>query len=153
VTSNHVLLLPVGHDLGALYPEAGVDKRRQQVRAGTDVVELEDRDFAVWLLAHGTDDEDRPTRQSLIIGAEKLGLPAVGVNGTIDRFLEDRLLTEVDPDEESAVRFAEQHQLIPLMHGLGPDPEQPWLQTIGLLNQPVIQVSSALYDVWSWAHL
>src|SRR4051812_46343133 len=31
--------------------------------------------------------------------------------------------------------------------------EQPWRQTIGLLNQPVAQVSSAMYDVWAWAHL
>lgn len=153
MTADQALLIPVGHDLGVLYPESGSDKRRQQVRTGTEVAELEDHDFAVWLLAHGVDDQDRPSRQSLLGNAEKLGLSPVEVERTLNRFLDDKLLFEVEPDGESAVAFAEQHQLIPLMHGLGPDLEQPWLQTIGLLNQPVVQVSNALYDVWAWTQL
>jgi hypothetical protein len=143
----------VGHDLGVLYPEPGSDQRRQQIRAGADVVELEDMDFAIWLLAHGVDDQDRPTRTSLVASAQRLGLPAATIDDAVDRFLVSGLLVEVQPAGDSAVLFAEQHQLVPLMLGLGPDQEQPWLQTIGLLNQPVAQVSSAMYDVWAWAHL
>jgi hypothetical protein len=123
------------------------------VRVGTEVVELEDRDFAVWLLAHGTDDQDRPTRASLLAAAVKLGLDQAAADETVDRFVSDQMLFEVDPEGESAVRFAKDHQLFPLMYGLGPDAEQPWLQTIGLLNQPVVQVSNAMYDVWAWAQL
>jgi hypothetical protein len=118
-----------------------------------EVVELKDQDFVVWLLAHGTDNEDRPTRQSLVATAEKLGLAPSQVDAAVERFVADQLLFEVDPAGESAIAFAERHQLIPLMHGLGPDAEQPWLQTIGLLNQPVVQVSNALYDVWAWSQL
>jgi len=146
------LLLPVGHDLGVLYAEGG-GERRQQVRVGVEVVELEDRDFAVWLLAHGTDNEDRPTRQSLVEKAEKLGLAADQADAAVERFVAEKLLFEVVPDGESAIAFAEGHQLVPLMHGLGPDADEPWLQTIGLLNQPVVQVSNALYDVWAWSSL
>src|SRR5207249_1515871 len=109
------------------------------------------REFAVWLLAHGTDDADRPTRESLAERAGKLGLD--GVEEPIERFLKDGLLVAVDPEGDAAVEFAQEHQLFPLVHGLGPDPEQPWMQTVGLLNQPIAQVSSALYDVWAWAQL
>jgi hypothetical protein len=153
VGTDDALLVPVGHDLGALYSEAGSDQRRQQVRIGVDVIELEDSEFAVWLLAHGIDDQDRPTRASLTAAAQRLGLETAGIGQTVDRITADGLIFEVEPGGESAVRFAEEHQLFPLMHGLGPDAEQPWLQTIGLLNQPVVQVSNALYDVWFWAQL
>ena len=153
MATDDVLLVPVGHDLGVLYPQPGSDERRQQVRAGADVVELEDTEFAIWLLAHGVSDQDRPTRPSLIAAAERLGVATAVVDEAVDRFLDDGLLVEVQPDGDSAVSFAERHQLIPLLLGLGPDQEQPWLQTIGLLNQPVAQVSSAMYDVWAWAQL
>jgi hypothetical protein len=143
------LLIPVGHDLGVLYPDRGPE-HRQQVRVGVEVVELADREFAVWLLAHGVDDADRPTRQSL---AERAGTLGLEVDGVVERFLADGLLAAVDPEADDAVEFAQEHQLFPLGHGLGPDPEQPWLQTVGLLNQPIAQVSTALYDVWAWTQL
>jgi hypothetical protein len=117
------------------------------------VAELEDREYAVWLLAHGIDDEDRPTQPKLVEQAGKLGLALEDVGAAIDRFLADGLLAAVDPEGEAAVEFAREHQLYPLLHGLGPDPEQPWMQTVGMLNQPVAQVSNALYDVWAWAQL
>lgn len=146
------LLIPVGHDLGVLYPDAGAG-HRQQVRVGVEVVELEDREFAVWLLAHGTDDADRPTRGSVTKVAEKLGLPVDGVGPAIDRFLADGLLIAVDPESDGAVEFAQEHQLFPLLHGLGPDTQDPGLRTVGVLNQPIAQVSTAMYDVWAWAQL
>ncbi|MEI8410784.1 MULTISPECIES: hypothetical protein [unclassified Kribbella] len=144
------LLIPVGHDLGVLYADSG-SAHRQQVRVGVDVAELEDREFAVWLLAHGTDDADRPTRETVTKLAEKLGLPVDGVGPAIDRFLADGLLVAVDPESDGAVEFAREHQLFPLLHGLGPD--ESGLQTVGVLNQPIAQVSTAMYDVWAWAQL
>jgi hypothetical protein len=129
---------------------SGPDERRQQVRVGVEVAELPDHEFAVWLLAHGVDDQDRPTRKSLNDRAVKLGLDAGPV---VERFLRDGLLAAVDPDDDSAVAFAEQHQLFPLLQGLGPDPDEPWMQTVGVLNQPVAQVSVAVYDVLMWSQL
>ena len=151
--AGDALLVPVGHDLGVLYPEAGSDERRQQVRAGVDVVELDDRDFAVWLLAHGVSDDGRPTRSTVLATAELVGLERQQVEAAVDRLLADGLLVDVEPQELSAVGFAEQHQLFPLVIGLGPDSENAMLQTIGLLDQPLAQVSNALYDVWMWAQL
>jgi hypothetical protein len=145
------LLLPIGHDLGGLYAEG--TQRRQQVRAGVDLAELTGAEAGVWLLAHGIDDRDRPTRDSVVKEATRLGIDTEEADEIVDRLLADRLLAAVDPDGESAVEFAERHQLIPLLLGLGPDPEQPWMQSIGAINKPVVQVSTAVYDVWSWAHL
>jgi hypothetical protein len=144
------LLIPIGHDLGVLYPDRGTE-HRQQVRVGVEVAELADPEFAVWLLAHGTDAEDRPTRESLVAVAERLGLPGAEVAATVGRFVGDGLLVAVDPEGDGAVEFAREHQLFPLMHGLGPDKEEPWLLTLGVLDQPVAQVSQAIYDVWAWA--
>lgn len=145
------LLLPIGHDLGGLYAEG--TQRRQQVRAGVDLAELIGAEAGVWLLAHGIDDRDRPTRDSVVEEATRFGIDAEEADEIVDRLLADRLLAAVDPDGDSAVEFAERHQLIPLLLGLGPDPEQPWMQSIGAINKPVVQVSTAVYDVWSWAHL
>jgi hypothetical protein len=146
------LLLPIGHDLGARYAGAGA-AHRQQVRAGIDVAELTGTEFTVWLLAHGIDDQDQPTRDSVVKTAERFGLDQDKAGRIVDQLLTDRLLAALDPDSEAAVEFAQRHQLIPLLVGLGPDPDEPWMQNIGLLNQPVVQVSTAVYDVWSWAHL
>ncbi|TCC58275.1 hypothetical protein E0H73_28595 [Kribbella pittospori] len=150
--ADDALLIPVGHDLGALYLDSGPE-HRQQVRMGVEVMELDDREFAVWLLAHGIGNDDRPTRESLLGQAEKRGLARDDVGAAVEQFLGDGLLVAVEPEADAAVAFALEHQLFPLLQGLGPDPEQPWLQTIGMLNQPVAQVSSALYDVWAWAQL
>ncbi|MGW6197209.1 hypothetical protein ACWF0M_13785 [Kribbella sp. NPDC055110] len=148
MTTDRELLIPVGHDVGVVY--SGADERRQQVRVGVEVAELPDHEFAVWLLAHGVDDQDRPTRSSLTERAVNLGLKAEQV---VERFLRDGLLVAVDPEADDAVEFASAHQLFPLLQGLGADPDQPWMQTVGLLNQPVAQVSVAVYDVLMWAQL
>lgn len=143
--------MPVGHDVGVLHDAEG--GRRQQIRAGTTVVELSDPEYVVWLLAHGTGDEDRPTRSSVAAAAERLELSAADATAVTDQLVSVGLLAEVDPEAGPAVDFAQRHQLVPLLMGLGPDQEQSSLQTIGLLGQPIAQVSGAVYDVWAWAHL
>jgi hypothetical protein len=145
------LLLPVGHDVGALHAADG--GRRQQVRAGLNLVELSDPEYVVWLLAHGTGDQDRPTRSSVAAGAERLEVSRADVTAITDQLVAVGLLAEVDPEALPAVDFAQRHQLVPLLMGLGPDQEDGVLQTIGLLGQPIVQVSGAVYDVWAWAHL
>jgi hypothetical protein len=146
------LLIPVGHDLGVLYSGGG-SEHRQQVRLGVEVAELPDREYAVWMLAHGVDAEDRPTRDTLLAVAQKLGLDRTEVAASVERFIGDGLLAAVDPDGDDAIGFAQEHQFFPLLHGLGPDQDEPALQTVGMLNQPVAQVSRAIYDIWAWAQL
>lgn len=149
--AHEALILPVGHDLGAR--SADPDTGWQQVRVGAEVMELSRPECVVWLLAHSLDDADRPTRQSLLEQAGRFGVHRSGADATIDRFLDDGLLAEVGPGRDAAIAFACRHQLVPLMLGLGPDPEDAGMLLLGLMNQPVVQVSPALYDLWTWAHL
>lgn len=141
------LLVPVGHDVGAL------SGRCHQIRAGMDLVELTDPEYVLWLLAHGNDEDERPTRTSVLTLAEQVGFSSLDTGPIVDQLISDGLLAEVAPEADSAVGFAERHQLVPLMMGLGPDQEQPGLQTIGLLGRPIAQVSDAVYDLWVWAQL
>ena len=147
------LLVPIGHDLGPLYEEIGVHRRVQQVRVGADVVELDDHDFVVWLLTHGTSAEDRPTRSTVLAAAAQFGLDRGKADAAITRFLADGLLVEIELGGPSALAFARRHQLFPLMLGLGQDTDEPSMRLVGLYEQPVAQVSSAVYDVWFWSHL
>jgi hypothetical protein len=124
------LLLPVGHDLGAFH--AGNTQPVQQIRIGAQLAELTAEEFRVWSLAHGLTDSELD-----------LGLVA----SLVDR----GLLAEVEPDDP--VRFAETHRLIPLALGLGNTPDQPWMFSVGLLYQPVVSMTGALFDLWQWAHL
>ncbi|WBQ08429.1 hypothetical protein [Kribbella sp. CA-293567] len=149
--TTNPLLVPVGHDVGALHGRQG--GRCQQIRAGTSLVELSGPEYVVWLLAHGNDDAERPTHTSVLAVAEQAGLSIEDAATIIDQLISDGLLAEVAPEASSAVEFAQRHQLVPLMMGLGPDQDEPGLQTVGLLGRPIAQVSGAVYDVWAWAHL
>jgi hypothetical protein len=67
----------------------------------------------------------------------------------VDELLAGRLLARSTP----AVEFAEGHRLVPLVLGLGNTEEQPYLFSVGLLYQPMVTMTGALYDLWQWAHL
>ncbi|MEV8378392.1 hypothetical protein AB0P21_36980 [Kribbella sp. NPDC056861] len=150
VMTAEPLLVPVGHDAGARHAAGG---GCHQIRAGLDLAELREPEYIVWLVAHGTDAQAPATRSSVLRDATELELSAADVTTITDRLIADGLLAEVFPEADAAVDFARQHQLVPLMLGLGPDPEQPALQTIGLYGRPVLQVSDAVFDVWEWAQL
>ncbi len=148
---HEALILPIGHDLGAR--SAAPDVRWQQVRVGTEVMELSGSEYAVWLLAHSLDEDDRLTQRAVLEQAQRFGVDRREARATVDRFLSDGLLAELVPGEESAVDFARRHRLAPLVFGLGPDPEHAGMLLVGLLGQPLAQLSTPLYDLWTWAHL
>lgn len=56
-------------------------------------------------------------------------------------------------DTTDPIGFASVHRLLPLALGLGNTPEEPWLFSAGLLYQPLVSMTSPLYDLWQWAHL
>ncbi len=117
-------VFPVGHDLGTWHDGAG--GRTQQVRVGATVEELSDAEYQAWSAAHSPESS-----------AADPGLAARGL-----------LADTADP-----VGFAAMHRLVPLALGLGNTASEPWLFTAGLLHQPVVAMTGALYDVWQWAHL
>ncbi|GAB1507985.1 hypothetical protein [Actinophytocola sp. KF-1] len=135
-------LLPVGHDLGEHHDGEG--GRTRQVRVGAELAELDDARYAVWAAAHGTADAD-----GRVSAVEERALRAAHGDAVVDELLERRLLARTAP----AVEFAERHRLVPLALGLGNTEEQPYLFSAGLLYQPVVAMTGALYDLWQWAHL
>jgi hypothetical protein len=143
------LLVPVGHELGAFHAGDGVTEPVQQVRVGAEIADLTDTEFLIWSLTHGLIDED----------AQPAPCTRAGLLGCIDepevlRSLMGRgLIAEVTPGTAEAVRFAACHRLLPLAMGLGNTAEEPWLFSVGLLDQPLVQMAGALFDVWQWAHL
>ncbi len=120
-------VLPVGHDLGAFHD--GMGGRIQQVRVGATVAELSDVEYDAWSSAHS---------------------PASSTPGDLVAALTARALLA---DVSDPVEFAARHRLVPLALGLGNTAAEPWLFTAGLLHQPVVAMTGALFDLWQWAHL
>ena len=144
---TETFLVPVGHDLGP-WPGAGPGEFCFHVRAGDQVLQLDNLRFAVWLLAH---DGAPPRRAAVLAAAEALGVDAEQAGAALEGLLADGLVAEIAPGTARA--FAERHRLVPLMLGLRPDADDTDLRIVGLLDVPVVQVSAALYDLWLWAHL
>lgn len=147
--AEQTLLLAVGHSLGAFHAGDGESEPVQQIRLGSDIAELSQTEFLIWTLAHGlVDDEGQPVPSTEAEVLAQLDEPAI-LRSLVDR----GLLAEVVPGTPESVRFASTHRLLPLALGLGNDPEQPWLFSVGLLYQPLVLMTGAMYDLWQWAHL
>ncbi|GAB3413906.1 hypothetical protein [Flindersiella endophytica] len=147
-----VFLVPVGHDFGPRLVEEGPESGRYEflVRVGSRVRHLDSLSFAIWLLAHDSEN-GLPERTAVVDATVRLGLDVEQASTAMDELLADGLLAEIEPGSERG--FAERHQLLPLMVGLGPDGNDPSLRTVGLLDIPVVQVSEPLFQLWLWAHL
>lgn len=154
VTDDATLLLPIGHCIGAYYDVPDSSNHFFQVRIGPDVVRLTDEQFAVWGLAHGT--SDRPTDQpwnqeATIAAAYSAGL--TGVERVAAQLIADQVLVETTIGTESAVDFARRHRMLPLLLGLGNTAEEPRVYSVGLIGQPIVLMSSMIYDLFEWAHM
>ena len=136
------LTVPIGHLVGA-----GL------VRRGTGLVELDDRQYAVWALAHGTPhavEEQLPwQRESIVELARHTGI--ANAAEIVEELLGIGLLAEFTLGGEEARDFARGHQLTPLMLGLGNTATEPGGFAIGFLGQPVLRVDFAGYDLWQWS--
>ncbi len=118
-------VVPVGHDIGVFHDGMGGEPLRQ-VRVGPEVQELTTDQYETWLAAHDP-----------------------SFDGAADDLVGRRLLASTD----DPVAFASTHRLLPLALGLGNTADEPWAFSAGLLYEPVVAMTSALYDLWQWAHL
>jgi hypothetical protein len=69
----------------------------------------------------------------------------------VDRLADRGLLVEARAHGPKARAFASAHRVVPLAVGLGNHPEAPDRFTIGLFDQPLVQVDELRYEVWSWS--
>ena len=153
-TPAEPLIVPIGHYVGAFFPTPGSPEHYQQVRVGADLVRLSDEQFRAWGLAHGLLDQldSTPwTRSALLAAAAQAGL--ADAESLVAGLVGDGLLVEVSPGTAGAVEFGRRFRLVPLMLGLGNSPQEPWLYSVGFLDQPIVKMVSVLYDLWEWSHL
>ena len=148
------LLFPIGHCFGAYYESPSSTDHFFQVRVGPDVISLNDEQFALWGLAHGTPDRDlnQPWgRRGVLEAAGRAGVP--DREKVLDSLVADNLIAETTPDTDSAVDFARRHRMVPLMLGLGNTADEPRLYSVGMIGQPIVSMSSMAYDLYEWAHM
>ncbi|TCC04245.1 hypothetical protein [Kribbella soli] len=144
-----LLMFPIGQCLG-VHLTGAAESHVQQVRLGSEIVELTVEEFAVWALAHGLTDDRSPWERSRIVA---LLDDSEITNGAvlIDRLLTRNLLAEVDLD--SPADFAAGHRLLPLQLGLGNTSEIPTMFRSGTTELALTGMTRTLYDLWLWGHL
>ncbi len=148
---SSALIVPVGRLLGTLYTRSGSTEHHVTVRLGSELLQLDDDEFAIWWLCHGMADraEDDWTEAAIAQAARDVGFTAA--EPVIERLWRRGLVEEVHRTTPDAVEFAERYRMVPQLLGLGNNPEEPWNYQIGLFERPVIQLPGALYDLWRWA--
>ena len=149
------LVFPRGLLVGTYHDDGDPDGGHHEIRLGGRIHDLTAPELAAWMFAHGQareSDDDTPwtTRELLRFMAEQqVPKPAP----LVDSLLHRGLLVEVTEDSDGMVAFAGTHRVVPILHGLGNSPEEPWLYSIGMLGRERIQVSRLVFDVWAWGHL
>ncbi len=148
------LLFPIGHCIGVFHNSAEPGDHSTQVRVGAAIHQLTDEQFAIWGLAHALPDRplDEPwSRASVLTAARRAGIGRP--DEVLESLLQDGLLAETPPVGDSAVDFARQYRMVPLMLGLGNTPEEPWIYSVGMVGMPIVQLSAMAYDLYEWAHM
>lgn len=147
------LVLPVGQFFGQTHGPPGSGARQSQVRLGPDLVALNQGELAAWAGAHGDPNEpgrpvSRDALESLLIRA---GIPSPLL--TVAGLLECGVLAEVADTADARREFALGHRFVPLLLGLGNTATEPWYYAVGTMGNPMVKLTSQLYDIWQWAHL
>lgn len=148
------LVLPIGHAIGTYYDLPVSMDHFHQVRVGPDAVRLSDEQFAVWGIAHGSPDQRSPhpwNRRTVIRLARRAGVRTV--ESVFDSLTQEGLLVTTTPGTDSAVEFARNYRMLPLMLGLGNSAAEPRRYAVGLPGRPLVHMVSALYDLFEWAHM
>lgn len=148
------LLFPIGHCIGVYHDLPASNDHFTQVRVGAEVNRLDDEQFAIWGLAHGTPDRQPDqawNREAVLTAGRRGGIERA--EEILESLVDDHLLVETTPGTDSAVDFARGHRLVPLMLGLGNTAEEPWIYSVGLIGMPIVQLSAMAYDLYEWAHL
>lgn len=154
-TAAEPLIFPVGHYMGAFHPAQGATVKYHRVRLGDRSMRLESADeAAIWALAHGVPEvvgEATWTRRRLVRLAAEGGMSTAP--RLVEELLADGLLAEVPLTGPEAVRFAQRHQLQPLMIGIGNSVDNPLRFRLGFAGVPTMEVGRTLYEFWQWGHL
>lgn len=149
------VIIPVGRFIGAFsvpaIDEAHPPKAIYGVSRGTRTEELNEQEFGVWALAHGTGDPSVDTSSQAAIEQLAIRLDLPHAHSCTQALLRRGLLTRVLPVAAQARRFAQHHQLMPLGMGLGNSASALGAFTIGQPGFPRATVSAVIFDIWAFS--
>ncbi|MGH3095087.1 MAG: hypothetical protein ACRDMV_03705 [Streptosporangiales bacterium] len=155
------VIVPVGFIMGPEYGGAGApdrDPNYWEVHLGGDAQTLTTEEFSVWAAAftdppaHAGLETNRARLEQLLSSddgglAGRIAEPAP----LVSRLLQSGLLVEFDPADGPLQEVCDQLRLLPQGQGLGSTAAEPDAYRIGFGNQPVAQVTSNVYQLWSYA--
>jgi hypothetical protein len=141
-----VTVFPVGHYMGERHPAGN-----HVVRVGLEHQTLDQDEFGVWVLSHGTTEigKDPWTVDDALALAATAGLSRP--QDAIDRLTSVGVLTILPADP---IRFARRYRVRPLLVGLGNSEAEPDRYALGLPGlPPMAVVDEPSYELWQWGHL
>lgn len=150
------VIVPTGLSLGQDF-EAGDPAQRPaefwQVHFGTVTEDLSRDEAIVWgaaftdVQAHMDHEMSRDRLASLIPEDSGVADPVA----VVSKLLARGLLVEFDPASVSVQRVFREHQLFPLVQGMGNSPENPTGYEIGIAGQTLVVANADVYAIWSYA--
>ncbi|PZS12082.1 MAG: hypothetical protein DLM55_00290 [Acidimicrobiales bacterium] len=152
-------LVPIGQFIGTMFagpvPASNTAGQAQSwgygVRLGTELEDLNESEFGIWALSHGTGNDKVNTASRGAVEKLARQLDIADAQHSTDALLQRGLLARVLPVAAQARGFAQHHQLMPLGMGLGNSASALGAFTIGQPGFPRATVSAVIFDVWAFS--
>lgn len=154
------VVVPVGLLMGPEFGSEGPPQRaplHYEVHLGGDPQELSEPEFAVWAAAfvnpvrHANLEVDRTSLERHLRDDDGLVGPLTDPAPLVSSLLERGLLVEFDPIAGPLQELFGRLRLLPQGQGLGSTPDDPARHRIGFGGQPVAEVTSNVYQLWSFS--
>jgi hypothetical protein len=151
------ILIPVGHDLGAVYARPGDALPSSfDLRAGDGAFILSAPEYLLWQLSFGQLDDpevdDGIGRGKLLDIAAELELE--DATTSLNSLTAVGALTGFDPgDPEDVTRFASSHRIVPLTTGAGNVQAAPWSFRVPTVVETEVILTGGAFQLWSYSHL
>lgn len=154
------VIVPVGFLMG---PEFGVDgppdrdPLHYEIHLGGDPQDLGVEEFAVWAAAftdpprHANLEVDRKALEEFLRSDDGIAGRMPDPAPLVSSLLERGLLVEFDPIEGPLQPLFRRLRLFPQGQGIGSTPDLPDAYHIGFGVQPLVRVSSNVYQLWSYS--
>lgn len=151
------VIVPAGLNMGQDFGPGDPAERPSefwQVHLGTVAADLTRDEVTVWGAAfvdvqrHANGEMNRAALAALVKENDAdVDDPDAVVAGLVDR----GLLVEYDPENGSVEGIFREHQMFPLVQGMGNSPEEPTGYELGIGGQTLVTVNADVYAVWSYA--
>lgn len=150
------LLIPVGHDVGAIYTEVGAElPDSYEVVFADGAFELSRDEYVIWRLSAGNLDviaaDGAPSREQVLDEARDTGVTEP--DKVFAELVRAGTIVTLDPASETAAQvFAFHHRALPLQRGYGNGPDEPAVFEVAADNNTSVLVGAFTYHIWARGH-